>query len=64
MSHLSQSPAVADLEPISDPPPPPTALKFSQFHAVFFERLAKSYVGAPSGRLAPPPTENPGYAPA
>ena len=37
--------------------------KFSQFHAVFLQNLAKSYVGAPPGGLAPPPMRNPGCAP-
>ena len=32
--------------------------KFFQFHAVFLEKLAKSYVGG----LAPPPRGNPGSA--
>ena len=33
--------------------PPPDGPKFSQFHAVFLENLAKSYVGAPPGGLTP-----------
>ena len=34
-------------------PPPPRTSKFFQFHAVFLEILAKSYVGAPQGVGAP-----------
>ena len=45
-----------------EPPPPPHGPKFSQFHAVFLQNLAKSYVGTPGG-LASPPTGNPGSAP-
>ena len=42
----------------------PHGPKFSQFHAVLSQNLAKSYVGAPSppptpGGLAPPPTGSP-----
>ena len=36
----------------------PLGSKFFQFHAVFCEILAKSYVGTlPPGELAPPPRE-------
>ena len=56
--------ALADLEgarvqflsfSVADLPsaPPPDGPKFSQFHAVFLENLAKSYVGAPPGGLTP-----------
>ena len=41
---------------------PSRGSKFFQFHAVFWEILAKSYVGAPPGELAPPPRGNPGSA--
>ena len=37
----------------------PRGSKFFQFHAVFWEILAKSYVGAHPGELAPPPRGNP-----
>ena len=41
--------------------PPSSGSKFFQFHAVFWEILAKSYV-PPPGELAPPPRGNPGSA--
>ena len=41
-------------------PPPPQPPKFFRFHAVFWEILAKSDVGATPGELAPPPGGNPG----
>ena len=52
--------ALSDLSGRSDAPGP----KLSQFHAVFENiNLAKSYVGALPGGLAPSPTGNPGSAP-
>ena len=41
----------------------PPGSKFFQFHAVFWEMLAKLYVGPPPEGLAPPPQENPASAP-
>ena len=39
-------------------PPGPNSFNFVQF----FGNMAKSYVGAPPGELAPPPRGNPGSA--
>ena len=36
------------------PGAPPYSPTFSQFHAVFWKILAKSYVGAPSSRVSAP----------
>ena len=54
--------SVADLGGLHPVTPPPHGQNFSQFHAVFLQNLAKSYVGTPGG-LASPPTGNPGSAP-
>ena len=53
---------VADLHSkISDARPPPGVQILSISYS-FWENLAKSYVGAPPGELAPPPRGNPGSA--
>ena len=41
----------------------PYSPKFSQFHAVFWKIWQNCMLVPPSGRLAPPPTRNPGSAP-
>ena len=43
--------------------PPPLRPKFFSISCSFWGQFAKSYVGAPPGGLAPPPTGNPGCAP-
>ena len=50
---------MADLRRVLGDAPGP---KFLQFQIVFGENLAKSYVSAPPGELAPPPLGNPGSA--
>ena len=42
---------------------PPLRPKIFSISCSFSQNLAKSYVGAPPRRLAPPPTGNPGSAP-
>ena len=43
-------------------PPPPRGVQILSISCSFWENLAKSYVGAPPGELAPPPRGNPGSA--
>ena len=41
---------------------PPPGVQILSISCSFWENLAKSYVGAPPGELAPPPRGNPGSA--
>ena len=41
---------------------PPPGAQILSIACSFWENLAKSYVGAPPGELAPPPRGNPGSA--
>ena len=41
---------------------PPLGAQILSISCSFWENLAKSYVGAPPGELAPPPRGNPGSA--
>ena len=43
-------------------PPPGRGVQILSISCSFWENLAKSYVGAPPGELAPPPRGNPGSA--
>ena len=45
-----------------DAPPPPLGAQILSISCSFQENMAKSYVGAPPGELAPPPRGNPGSA--
>ena len=55
--------SVADLHSkILDARPPPLGVQILSISCSFWENLAKSYVGAPSEELAPPPRINPGSA--
>ena len=49
--------AVADLRVAQGTPPPILSIS-----CIFWEMFAKSYVGVPSGELAPQPLGNPGSA--
>ena len=51
---------MADLHSkILDARPPPPGVQILSISCSFWEILAKSYVGAPPGELAPPPRGNP-----
>ena len=61
--HIESGISVADLGEGSWDAPPPRGGPISfNFYAVFWENMAKSYVGAPPGELTPPPWGNPGSA--
>ena len=47
---------------VRDAPPPPPGAQILSISCSFRENMAKSYVGAPPGELAPPPRGNPGSA--
>ena len=53
---------VADLRGALGTRPPSPGAKILSISCSFWEILAKSYVGAPPGKLAPPPRGNPGSA--
>ena len=53
---------MADLTEGAGDAPPPLGVQILSISCSFWEILAKSYVGAPAGELAPPPRGNPGSA--